>query len=151
MTKIFFNKNLFICFIIFSTRDTYTHLTLDGFSDIRADVNSSFRHDFNAAEQRIAEEMCDGDIHQIPTCESILNFITTIQNYIDKIKNTQNITPETVEIARLAVFDVAKARKMLHHTTPADIQMDIRTAIQKVDMQVIELEKYIATQRKSNS
>jgi len=151
MTKKIFNSNVLICFIIFSTHITHPNITTDGFSNIRANKNTSFRNDFDASEQRIAEEMCDGNFNQMPTSESILNFITTIQNYIDKIKDTQNITPETVETARLAIFDVAKARKMLHHTTPANIQMNIRTAIQKVDLQVIALEQYVATQTKISS
>ena len=71
------------------------------------------------------------------------------EQLLKKIKDTQNITPETVSIARLAVIDIAKARKMLHHTTPADIQTDIRDAIQHLDMQVIALEKYISTQLKT--
>ena len=120
--------------------------------DARSSENSnspSFRTDFDASDDRIIKEMCDGQSTKSLTPESILYFITTIQAYIDKIKDTQNINPETVSIARLAVFDVARARKMLHHTTPADVQTDIRHAIQHVDMEVLELEKYISTQLKA--
>ena len=144
MTKKLNIYTLSIILVNFITNSSYATLTEDGFSDIKAPENTSFRADFDASKNRIIEEMGKN-----PTAESILDFITTIQTYINKIQDTQNITQETVSIARLAVFDVAKARKMLHHTTPADVQTDIRHAIQHVDMQVIALEKYISTQRKT--
>ena len=149
MTKKLYSNTLSIILLIFITNISYATVTEDGFSNIRAEENKSFRADFNASKDRIIEEMCDSQIGKTPTTESILDFITTIQIYINKIKDTQNITPETVSIARLAVIDVAKARKMLYHTTPADIQVNIRHAIQSVDMEVIALEKHLSDQLKT--
>ena len=145
MTKKLYSNTLSIILISLTTNFIDARLTEDGFSDIRAPENKSFRADFDASKDRITEEMCDGQFGRIPTTESILDFITTIQTYLNKIQDTQTITPNNVHIARLAVIDVAKARKMLHHTTPADIQTDIRHAIQHVDMQVLALEKYLSS------
>lgn len=146
-------RNVYINIVLISTISLLTNsidakLTEDNFSDIRATDNPSFQADAQARQARIIEEMCNGNNHANPTPQAILNFINTIQIYINKIKDNQNITPETVGIARIAVIDVAKARKMLSLRTEADILIDIEHAINHVDRQVIVLEKYLSDQSK---
>ncbi|AXK60250.1 hypothetical protein [Candidatus Chromulinivorax destructor] len=141
--KIFSRKLLFLLIaatIAYNTIDA--KLTEDGFSDIRPHHHASFKDDGQACKERIIEEMCCG-VDTTPTPHAILNFIELIQIYIEKIKNTSSISFESVDIARIAVLDVARARKMLSKATPAEILNDIRHAIDRVDKQVIQLESYV--------
>lgn len=147
------NKKLHIttllCIIsLASQHHLHAELTVDNFSDIQASENEPFTKHDQACKERIAEEMCNGDLNAIPTTDAILKFIVTLQIFIDKIKDTQNINDETINQARQAVYDLAIARKMLHHTTPADIQMQIRDATRDINMLVIDLEKIVSNRKK---
>jgi len=147
------NKKLYISTLLFiissgSQHNLYAQLSVDNLSIIEVSETEPFTKHNQACKERIAEEMCNGDIHAIPTPDAILQFIVTVQNFIDKIKNTQNINNETVGLARRAVYDIAKARKMLHHTTPADVQMQIRDAARDINMVVIDLEKIVSNRNK---
>jgi hypothetical protein len=150
MTKKIFSRELLFLFIaaIFAINTIEAKLTQDNFSDIRAHHDASFKDDILACEERIAEEMCDGQMNTAPTPEAILKFIDAIQKYINKIKDTQNISDQTVHIARIAILDAAKARKMLTLRTSAEILMDIEHGIKNVDRKVLELEKYVKEQSK---
>lgn len=150
MTKKILSRELLFLFIaaILAINIIEAKLTQDNFSDIRAHHDASFKDDILACEERIAEEMCDGYMNTAPTPEAILKFIDAIQTYINKIKDTQNICAETLHIARIAVLDVAKARKMLTLRTSADILLDIEHNIKNVDRKVLELEKFIKEQKK---
>lgn len=149
MTKKIFSRQLLFLLIAatiaYNTIDA--KLTEDGFSDMKAPLYASFKEDGQACKQRIIEEMCSG-VDTTPTPHAILNFIELIQIYIEKIKNTQSISFESVDTARIAVLDVARARKMLSKATPADILNEIRNAIDRVDKQVIQLESYIRKSKK---
>ena len=147
------NKKFGIITLLFiinssSPNNLYAELTVDNFSDIQASETEPFTKHNQACKERIAEEMCNGDMNAIPTPDAILQFIVTLQNFINKIKNSQNINDETVGLARRAVYDIAKARKMLHHTTSADVQMQIRDAARDINMVVIDLEKIVSNRNK---
>jgi len=146
MTRKLYTQILLMLAIGYINNSISANLTEDFFSDIRAPKNSSYQIHMEACERRIAEEMCNGRSNIAPTPEAILNFIEKIQIYINKIKDTQDICHKTVNVAHIAVLDVAKARKLLTKATHADILTDIRHAIHKVDKQVIELEEYLKKQ-----
>ena len=146
MTRKLYIQTLLMIIINCATNLVNATLTEDYFSDIRAPKNSPYTDDMKACRDRIAEEMCDGYKDVAPTPEAIVKFIERIQVYIDKIKYNQDICNRTVSIARIAILDVAKACKMLTKATRADLLIDIRHAIDKVDRQVIELEKYVKNQ-----
>jgi|GEM_PF-2365033 len=147
------NKKLYITMLLLMMNyalhnNIYANLNQDNLSDIQADETEPFTKHDQVSKERIAEQMCHGDIHAIPTPESILEFIITLQIFIDKIKDTQNINEETIGQARRAVFDIAIARKMLPHTTSADIQATIRDAARDINMIVIDLEKLLSNRKK---
>lgn len=150
MTK----KNFLLKFLLISTSLIVSHsdakLTDDNFSDIRPLLEASFKDDGKACDQRIAEEMCNGRMDTTPTPQAILKFIDAIASYINKLKDTHNISDETVNIAKIAVLDAAIARKMLSLRTPADIIMDIEHKIKNVDRKVLELEKHLRHHKKKS-
>jgi len=112
-----------ICMIIsallfFSSTDISAKLNEFGISDIipsHSDDNDTF-------DLRISEEMA----HNIPlefhharrtdsfTIEDILKFIPNIQNYFEfYLDHPDNRDPQALELIKLAIIDVEKAKKML--------------------------------------
>lgn len=93
---------------------------------------TSFSDDLVAFEQRIAEEFGDEF-----TLQTLLNFMQNIQNYYNYLLNTNNQNPIALEIAKLALIDIKKAKKRLKSNhVDAQGEHDLRVGLISLDMQI---------------
>ncbi len=112
------NRNyMFLSVLLFSgCNNLFAELNQFGISDIvptHADDNNTF-------DQRIGEEMTDGNLTlkarrtESFTVQDILKFIQKINNDFENfLNNPDNQDPDALEDIKLAIIDVEKAKKML--------------------------------------
>jgi hypothetical protein len=136
------NQNFMIlsAVLFFGFNNLFAELNQFGISDIIPTVN-----DDNATfDQRIQEEMIDTNLEisgrhtESLTLQNILDFIPKIdacfQNFLN---NPDNQNPNDLELIKLAIIDVEKAKKMLkpQDVTPED-EHDLRILFNPIKTKV---------------
>jgi len=94
-----------------------------------SDIIPSHSDDNNTFDKRISEEMANGNALEFHhgrrtesfTIQDILRFIPNIKNYFEYyLDHPDNRDPNALELIKLAIIDVEKAKKMLksNNVTP---------------------------------
>jgi hypothetical protein len=136
------NKQNFIIFsvlLFFGCNNIFAELNEFGISNIvpsHADDNTIF-------DQRISEEMTNDGLKLSSrhtnslTSQSILYFIAHIKAYFNNLLNTNDKSPDDLELAKLAIIDVEKAKKMLkpQDITPQEAH-DVRNAFNSIKTKI---------------
>jgi predicted glycosyl hydrolase (DUF1957 family) len=113
--------------------NVYAKLNSFGISDI-IPFNKSFTDDNLVFLERISEEMgCKQDI----TIEIISDFLKKVEIYFNNILDNQNNNPLAIKIAKLAIIDIEKAKKMLKpENVDADSLSQLRNNIRRLDKKI---------------
>ena len=95
----------------------------------------SFAADNAVFKQRITEELPNNF-----RVADILEFIKKIEQYVDHLLDTDNKNSDAIMLARLAVIDMKKAKKMLHaNQVNRKEEHDLRLALIHIDKRVESL------------
>jgi len=111
---------------------THSSLNQFGISTRMPNTTKSFKESNKVFAQRIDEEM-----GQSLNVEIIEKFIPKIQNYINYLMNQNNLSDKEKELARLAIIDIVRAKKMLRPNTvdPKELAQ-LRRSIEKIQQEV---------------
>ncbi|MGZ6255214.1 MAG: hypothetical protein ACXWL5_04460 [Candidatus Chromulinivorax sp.] len=105
-----------------------------GISDIIPSNKKSSKQYHQQILDRITEEM--GSKSEL-TIDKILEFLTKIKNYFESLLNTNTNNTHNMQIARLALEDVQKAKKMLKITkVTADKEQQLRHDLKTLEAHI---------------